>query len=132
MVFTGYVAEAEKAEHFNLADVFVFPSAMEGFGLAVAEAMSSGLPVVASNRGSIPELVVDGEGGFVCDPAGPAPFVEKLCAAPARRALGQVGRRQPRARRRMFRWERCVDDHPARTTSAPWRRGASRPAGARR
>ena len=52
VVFTGYVAEAEKPEHFNLGDVFLFPSAMEGFGLAVAEAMSSGLPVVASNRGS--------------------------------------------------------------------------------
>ena len=74
--FTGYVPEAEKAEHFNLADVFVFPSALEGFGLAVGEAMSSGLPVVASDRGSIPELLVDGEGGFLCDPARPAQFVE--------------------------------------------------------
>ncbi|HET7340753.1 MAG TPA: glycosyltransferase family 4 protein, partial [Methylomirabilota bacterium] len=34
VVFTGYVAEGEKADHFNLADVFVFPSALEGFGLA--------------------------------------------------------------------------------------------------
>ena len=42
VVFTGYVPEAEKVDHFNLADVFVFPSAMEGFGLTVAEAMSSG------------------------------------------------------------------------------------------
>ena len=57
VAFTGYVPEAEKADHFNLADVFVFPSALEGFGLAVGEAMSSGLPVVASDRGSIPELL---------------------------------------------------------------------------
>src|SRR6185503_3578849 len=55
VVFTGYVPEAEKTDVFNLADIFFFPSAMEGFGLTVAEAMASGLPVVASNRGSIPE-----------------------------------------------------------------------------
>ncbi|HWP73226.1 MAG TPA: glycosyltransferase family 4 protein, partial [Methylomirabilota bacterium] len=110
VVFTGYVAEAEKADHFNLGDVFLFPSAMEGFGLVVAEAMSSGLPVVASNRGSIPELVVDGEGGFVCDPAGPEPFVEKLALLLGDRALGEKFGHANRERvERMFRWERCVD-----------------------
>lgn len=110
VVFTGYVAEAEKAEHFNLGDVFFFPSAMEGFGLTVAEAMSSGLPVVASNRGSIPELVVGGEGGFVCEPAGPAPFVEKLALVLGDEALGRkFGAANRERAERMFRWERCVD-----------------------
>ena len=78
VVFTGYVAEAEKVDHFNLADVFVFPSAMEGFGLAIGEAMSCGLPVVGSDRGSIPEILVDGEGGFLVDPAAPERFAERL------------------------------------------------------
>jgi glycosyltransferase involved in cell wall biosynthesis len=110
VVFTGYVPEAEKADHFNLGDVFFFPSAMEGFGLTVAEAMSSGLPVVASNRGSLPELVVAGEGGFVCDPAGPEPFVEKLSLLLADRALGEkLGRANRERVERLFRWERCVD-----------------------
>ena len=110
VIFTGYVAEAEKADHFNLGDVFLFPSAMEGFGLVVAEAMSSGLPVVASNRGSIPELVVDGEGGFVCDPSGPEPFVEKLALLLGDRALGEKFGHANRERvERLFRWERCVD-----------------------
>src|SRR5690349_24015961 len=45
--------------------------------LAVAEAMASGVPVVASDRGSIPELLVDGEGGFLCDPARPELFVDR-------------------------------------------------------
>ena len=110
VVFTGYVAEAEKADHFNLGDVFLFPSAMEGFGLVVAEAMSTGLPVVASNRGSIPELVVDGEGGFVCEPTGPEPFVEKLTLLLGDRALGEKFGHANRERvERLFRWERCVD-----------------------
>ncbi len=110
VVFTGYVPEADKADYFNLADVFFFPSAMEGFGLAVGEAMSSGLPVVVSNRGSIPELVVDGEGGFVSDPAEPARFAERLRLllgdAALRRKLGQANAARIEER---FRWDRCVD-----------------------
>jgi glycosyltransferase involved in cell wall biosynthesis len=104
------VAEAEKADHFNLGDVFFFPSAMEGFGLTVAEAMSSGLPVVASDRGSIPELVVEGEGGFVCDPAAPEPFVEKLSLLLSDRTLREkLGLANRKRVERLFRWERCVD-----------------------
>ena len=107
--FTGYVPEAEKAEHFNLGDVFVFPSALEGFGLAVGEAMSSGLPVVASDRGSIPELLADGQGGFLCDPARPAQFIEALVRllrdAPLRAKQGAANVERVD---RWFRWERCV------------------------
>jgi glycosyltransferase involved in cell wall biosynthesis len=110
VVFTGYVPEDDKVAHFNLADVFVFPSAMEGFGLSIAEAMSCGLPVVASDRGSIPEIVVDGETGFLCDPTAPERYVERLVALlgdPALRAkLGQAGRERIDTG---FRWERCVD-----------------------
>jgi glycosyltransferase involved in cell wall biosynthesis len=110
VVFTGYVPEAEKAAHFNLADVFLFPSAMEGFGFTVAEAMSSGVPVVASDRGSIPELVADGESGFVCDPATPDRFVERLVLLLGDSALrdkfGAAGRERTD---RLFRWEACVD-----------------------
>jgi glycosyltransferase involved in cell wall biosynthesis len=109
VVFTGYVPESEKAAHFNLADVFLFPSAMEGFGFTVAEAMSSGVPVVASDRGSIPELVTDGESGFTCDPAAPDRFLERLVlllSDPAlREKFGAVGRERAD---RLFRWEPCV------------------------
>jgi glycosyltransferase involved in cell wall biosynthesis len=110
VVFTGYVPEADKVDHFNLADVFVFPSAMEGFGLAVGEAMSCGLPVVASDRGSIPELLVEGEGGFLCDPAQPEALAERLAAlltdASLRAKLGAANRERIDAR---FRWDRCVE-----------------------
>jgi glycosyltransferase involved in cell wall biosynthesis len=107
--FTGYVPEAEKADHFNLGDVFVFPSALEGFGLAVGEAMSSGLPVVASDRGAIPELLVDGQGGFLCDPARPATFVEALVRLLRDGALrAKQGAANAERVERWFRWDRCV------------------------
>jgi glycosyltransferase involved in cell wall biosynthesis len=128
VVFTGYVPEADKADYFNLADVFFFPSAMEGFGLAVGEAMSSGLPVVVSNRGSIPELVVDGEGGFVSDPTDPARFAERLRLllgdAALRRKLGQANAARIEER---FRWDRCVDGtrRVYEATLEAWRRRAT-------
>jgi phosphatidylinositol alpha-1,6-mannosyltransferase len=110
VAFTGYVPEADKVAHYNLADVFLFPSAMEGFGLTVAEAMSCGRPVVASDRGSIPEVLAEGEGGFLCDPAAPERFVERLLLLMGDPALRRkFGAANAERVDRLFRWERCVD-----------------------
>jgi glycosyltransferase involved in cell wall biosynthesis len=56
----GYVDEADKPSLYRLADVFVFPSRYEGFGLPVLEAMASGTPVVANQIPVIEEIVGDG------------------------------------------------------------------------
>jgi len=64
--FIGRVAEADLAGVYAGAELFVWPSLMEGFGLPVLEAMMMGVPVVTSNRGALPEVV--GKAGLQIDP----------------------------------------------------------------
>ncbi len=61
----GYIDEADKPSLYRLADVFVYPSIYEGFGLPVLEAMASGTPVVANEVSSIPEVA--GDAAFLVD-----------------------------------------------------------------
>lgn len=96
--FTGPVTGGAKWKLFSESDVFCFPTfyASESFGLVVVEAMMAGLPVVASNWRALPEIVVEGETGFLTairDPQATADYLEKLLADPVlRRKMGRAGR----------------------------------------
>jgi glycosyltransferase involved in cell wall biosynthesis len=57
--FPGYVADEDLPVLYSLADLFVFPSLYEGFGLPPLEAMACGTPVLASNNSSLPEVLGD-------------------------------------------------------------------------
>ncbi|MCB2156761.1 glycosyltransferase family 4 protein [bacterium] len=80
----------------SLLDILVHPSLIEAFGLVVAEAQACGTPVIGSRVGGIPENIVDGETGFLVDPASPDQIAEKvilLLDDPMLRAqLGAQGR----------------------------------------
>lgn len=69
VVFTGYVDEAEKADHFRLADLYVMPSRGEGFGIVFLEALACGIPVVGSRLDGGREALLDGRLGTLVDPA---------------------------------------------------------------
>jgi glycosyltransferase involved in cell wall biosynthesis len=66
VVFAGTVPEEELPLFYNAADLFVFPSLYEGFGLPPLEAMACGCPVIAADTSSLREVL--GEGGIVVDP----------------------------------------------------------------
>ena len=65
--FIGEISEAEKPRFLADAAALVFPIDWpEPFGLVMIEAMAAGTPVIALDRGSVPEVVIDGESGFIC------------------------------------------------------------------
>ena len=67
--FVGYLQGTDLGSAYASADAFVFPSLTETLGLVVLEAMAAGCPVIAANAGGIPDIVTDGENGFLFDPA---------------------------------------------------------------
>ena len=69
VVFTGWIDENEKVDHYRLADVYVMPSQGEGFGIVFLEAMSCGIPVVASKFDGGREALRDGKLGALVDPS---------------------------------------------------------------
>jgi asparagine synthase (glutamine-hydrolysing) len=68
VVFAGQVPEAEKADHYRLADAYVMASRGEGFGFVLLEAMACGIPVVASALDGGREAVRNGQLGLLVDP----------------------------------------------------------------
>ena len=87
---------------FAHADLFLLPSEQESFGLAALESLASGVPVVASEVGGVPEVVTHGETGWLVpprDPAAMAAAVIALLADPVRRgAMGRAARASALAR----------------------------------
>jgi glycosyltransferase involved in cell wall biosynthesis len=57
IILPGYITDEEKWEYLKNADVFLFPTFYEGFGIPILEAQSAGVPVICSNNSSIPEVV---------------------------------------------------------------------------
>jgi glycosyltransferase involved in cell wall biosynthesis len=131
VIFTGYLTDDLPAV-YNLADLLLFPSLYEAFGMPVLEAMASACPVVTAKTGSLPEVV--GDAARLVDPYD----VEDIAAA-ARRVLSEPALREDLverglARVRHFSWERCAREtlavfrtlgmpaaaaQPSMTTTAP-------------
>ena len=96
VTFAGW--QADVAPWLAGLDVFVLPSHGEHFGRVLVEAMALGKPVVATDAGGVPEIVVDGETGLLVPPGDPpalAAAIARLVEDPAQRArLGEAGRRR--------------------------------------
>ncbi|MBS4016182.1 MAG: glycosyltransferase family 4 protein [Candidatus Latescibacteria bacterium] len=78
MIPVGSLQLAELVYWYNLCDICLLPSRLEGFGYTVAEAMASQKPVVATDCSSLPEIVINGVNGFLCKIDDVADFVDKI------------------------------------------------------
>lgn len=78
--FLGPIHGKEKDDLFFSSDIFVFPTnyPFETGGLVSLEAMRAGLPVITTSIGALPEIVIDGETGFIIPPENPVILAEKI------------------------------------------------------
>lgn len=109
LIFTGYVPNKDLPKLYNCAELFVFPSLRESFGLPLLEAMACGTPIVASNRFSIPEIV--GGAGILVDPLNASALAKAahlvLESDEIRKDLTKKGV----DRAKTFTWEKCAREH---------------------
>jgi glycosyltransferase involved in cell wall biosynthesis len=106
IVLPGYVPHADLPLWYSAADVFVYPSLYEGFGLPVLEAMACGAPVISSTASSLPEVA--GDAGVLIDPNdidALAGAIKQVARSPDLRAALSA---QGMARASAFTWERMA------------------------
>lgn len=107
VIHTGIVDKKELIDLYNLADLFVFPSFYEGFGLPPLEAMACATPVIASNCSSIPEVV--GDAAILFDPNDDNDIKDKieLVLGDQRLQNEMIGKGMERVK--LFTWDKTVE-----------------------
>jgi glycosyltransferase involved in cell wall biosynthesis len=106
VLFTDFVADEDLPELYRGALLLVFPSLYEGFGLPILEAMASGIPVIASNTSSMPEVA--GEAALLIDPRTPEAIAEGMAQILADDQLRKTLTQKGLARAQCFTWERVA------------------------
>lgn len=104
--FTGYVEEEHLPALYNGADLFVFPSLYEGFGLPVLEAMACGTPVITSNTSSLPEVA--GDAAVLVDPYDVESIGHAMYAVLTQPALAASMSEKGMKHAAQFTWERTA------------------------
>lgn len=105
--FTGYLSDADLVKLFASTDALVFPSLWEGFGLPAVEAMSCGVPVLASNLSSLPEVI--GDAGLFFDPTSIEDIGDTVVRFFSDKALRAQVTAAALPRAAQFTWERAAE-----------------------
>lgn len=104
--WADWIAGDDVPALLNLADVFVYPSLYEGFGLPPLEALACGTPVICSNASSLPEVV--GDAGILFEPRDTAALTRALARVLTDDALRQTLRAKGLRQAAPFTWERAA------------------------
>jgi glycosyltransferase involved in cell wall biosynthesis len=106
--YVGYIPDDALAVLYRSAELFLYLSLYEGFGLPPLEAMAAGTCVVASDRGSLPECL--GDGAVLVDPFGIEGVAEIAVGLLRDRDLRIEWGRKGRQRAATFSWQRCAEE----------------------
>ncbi|HWQ92949.1 MAG TPA: glycosyltransferase family 1 protein [Clostridia bacterium] len=102
----GFVPDDQLPDLYRAAEVFVYPSLYEGFGMPPLEAMACDCPVISSGQGSLAEVL--GEAAWIIQPQDPSAIAESLCAIASDEKLAARLRQAGRAQARQFDWARTA------------------------
>jgi glycosyltransferase involved in cell wall biosynthesis len=105
ITLAGYLTDSEIMSLYEEADIFVYPSLYEGFGLPVLEAMACGCPIITSNVFSLPEVV--GEAGMLVDPYDVEMIAHALSTVLENDELKREMSRKGIEQAQKFSWERA-------------------------
>jgi glycosyltransferase involved in cell wall biosynthesis len=108
VIFVGYVSENDITKYYNAADLFVYPSLYEGFGMPPLEAMACGTPVVTSNVTSLPEVVADS--AITIDPHNIDAFVNAMYDVLTDEKLRETMINKGLKRAQLFNWEKSAKE----------------------
>lgn len=112
--FIGFIPENQIADYFSLADVFVFPSQLETFGIVLAQAMAAGVPVAATRNSAIPEVVDDGVTGLLSPPLDAQALAQNIARLLTDEALrSTMGIQARRKAERLYDWEQVAKQYEA-------------------
>lgn len=107
ILFAGYIKE-DLPYVYNMASLFICPSLYETFGMPVLEAMACGIPVIASNVGSIPELYDDA--AILVDPLDIKGFASAIIQILSSEELREDLKQKGLKKAKMFSWKRCAQE----------------------
>lgn len=110
IVVKGRLPPDRVADEYMNADLFVMPSLREPFGIVFLEAMAAGLPCIGTRIESIPEIIVDGENGYLVNPNSITDLVDKITQLLKNPDLLKRMGETARKRGRSFTWEHTVDN----------------------
>jgi len=85
--FTGYVSDGELSRIISEADLFTFPSRLEGYGMVICESMTNGLPVICFDNSAMPYTVKDGVNGLLVPDGDEVVFADAISRAVTDRSL---------------------------------------------
>lgn len=107
IVLTGYIPNTELPNLYKLADIFLYPSLRESFGIPIVEAMACGTPLITSNTSAMPEIA--GSGALLIDPFSPEAIADMVLQLQENNTLRQQTINYGITRAADFSWQKTAD-----------------------
>ncbi len=110
VTFMGYLRDQRLSQAYASADIFVFPSRLETYGLVVIEAMAAGLPVVAARVGGVSDIVTEGETGYTFETGDTGALTEGIGKIAGNRDIMRAMGARARAYAETQSWDAIMDE----------------------